>query len=135
MENKYAEFSIKDVEQWQEMTSSKDFYAQGILRYAAQWANLMEYNIQQGNQTVADCADRTSHDADTEGITGFMYNMAVNALVRVWKYGDELMKWHNQDVAGIEDGDKATAQGELYNSAILVLPDIETAKEVAEEIA
>lgn len=46
---------------------------------------------------IVDIADSTSHEADTEGITGFMYGCAVNALSQLWEYGEELRKWHNKE--------------------------------------
>lgn len=46
---------------------------------------------------IVDIADSTSREADTEGITGFMYGCAVNALSQLWEYGEELRKWHNKE--------------------------------------
>ena len=46
-------------------------------------------------KVIVDNAEKLSREADTEGITGFMYGCAVNILSRVWKYGDELRMWHN----------------------------------------
>ena len=34
----------------------------------------------------------TSDEADTEGITGFMYAYARNTLLQVWKYRDQLRR-------------------------------------------
>ena len=47
-------------------------------------------------KVIVDNAEKLSRDADTEGITGFMYGYAVNILSREWKYGDELRRWHNR---------------------------------------
>jgi len=44
---------------------------------------------------IEDIAEKASHDADTEGITGFMYGTAVSILAKFWKHGEELRKWHN----------------------------------------
>lgn len=44
-----------------------------------------------------DNADRLSLEADTEGITGFMYGASVGILSKCWEYGEELRKWHNKE--------------------------------------
>lgn len=44
-----------------------------------------------------DNADKLSYDADTEGITGFMYGCAVSILSQCWEYGQYLRKWHNKE--------------------------------------
>lgn len=46
---------------------------------------------------VYDNADKLSYDADTEGITGFMYGCAVSILSQCWEYGQYLRKWHNKE--------------------------------------
>ena len=75
--------------------NSKDFYSLGTINYLKRWADLMEKEIENGAK-VADIADKTSHIADTEGITGYMYSCAVSALSHFWEYGEELRKWHNK---------------------------------------
>jgi hypothetical protein len=53
----------------------------------------MEERINKGEE-LKDIAKQASHDADTEGITGFMYVMAVGILSQAWIHGEELRKWH-----------------------------------------
>lgn len=84
----------KEFEQFVEI-NSKDFYSLGVINYLKRWADLMEKEIENGAK-VADIADKTSHIADTEGITGYMYGCAVSALSHFWEYGEELRKWHNK---------------------------------------
>lgn len=48
-------------------------------------------------KTIMENADHLSHEADTEGITGFMYGCAVNILSQCWEHGEELRKWHNKE--------------------------------------
>ncbi len=43
-------------------------------------------------KVVRDNADELSRDADTEGITGFMYGFAVSILSQCWEYGKYLHK-------------------------------------------
>jgi len=54
--------------------------------------------------TVAKIADKASHAADIDGVTGFMYGCAVNVLSQVWKHGEELRKWHNKEYDYEGDG-------------------------------
>lgn len=62
---------------------------------------------------IVDIADSTSREADTEGITGFMYGCAVNVLSQLWEYGEELRKWHNKEYNYEGDG--------VVNPAILTI--------------
>ena len=63
-------------------------------------------------ETVAAAAERTRFEADTEGITGYMYNCAVAALSAFWQYGEELRCWHNQEYGYSGSG--------VVNTAVLV---------------
>jgi hypothetical protein len=69
--------------------------------------------------TVAECAQRASHLADDEGITGFMYGCAVSILSKVWQYGEDLRRWHNIDTQIGTEGEKANESGGVLNPALL----------------
>lgn len=56
---------------------------------------MMEEQIDKGAK-VEDIAEETSHKANADGITGFMYGAAVAILSQCWEYGEELKKWHNE---------------------------------------
>jgi hypothetical protein len=75
-----------------------DSYGLACFRYAEAWANLMEKQINETKRPsiVSEIAESTSVEADTEGITGFMYGVAVKILFDHWEYGDELRIWHNE---------------------------------------
>ena len=90
---------------WDKMVevNSKDPYGNGVVKYARRWAKYMQKLIAEG-KTVIEIAEKASHDCDIEGITGFMYGCAVNALAQSWKYGEELRKWHNKDYGYEGDG-------------------------------
>ena len=95
-------------------------YVAGILRYAERWADLMEVLLAENPELmVADIAENTSHEADTEGITGNMYNWAVKILAGVWIHGEDLRRWHNLDVCPDERGERANLDGGIFNSAVL----------------
>lgn len=84
--------------EWQKwQNNNKDDYGACIIRYAERWANLMEETMTEIGSNVADIAGETSEEADTEGITGFMYGAAVAVLSSCWIYGEELKKWHNNE--------------------------------------
>ena len=87
---------IANQEHWQKWVyNNTDPYGSAIIRYAERWADLMEQKINTGEKLV-DIASKTSDEADTEGITGFMYGCAVQILSDVWKHGEDLRLWHNK---------------------------------------
>ena len=92
-----VEFSIKPgretaLANWR--TNSTDGCGAAIIDYAIVWAKLMQERIQRGYR-LQDVADATSHEADTDGITGFMYGAAVKVLTDTWVFGHDLAVWHN----------------------------------------
>jgi len=118
------QFKDNEAEQtfeWNRNDCKDNPYALGIIRYAEQWANSMEAELNADPElTVANIAERTSHEADTEGITGYMYNCAVSILAGVWMHGEDLRRWHNLNVCPSEKGEQANRDGGIFNSAILV---------------
>ena len=85
---------LKDAAAWQAaQDNNTDPYGHAVIVYAEQWANLMEARMANGEK-LADIAHLTSSEADTEGITGFMYGCAVSQLAMVWEHGEELRQWH-----------------------------------------
>lgn len=75
---------------------NKDPYGKGVITFAKKWAEIMETEIESG-KSLKDIADKASREADTEGITGFMYGCAVSILSQLWVHGEELRKWHNKE--------------------------------------
>lgn len=114
------ELKIKDIEfdvvnpdalkSWED--SNPDSYGGSIVNYAKNWGRLMQTEISLG-KILSDIASDTSHQADTEGLTGFMYGAAVNILSTCWKHGEELRKWHNKEYNHEGDG--------VVNPAILTI--------------
>lgn len=101
---------VKAYENWK--AKQKDGYGQAVFRYAERWADMMEDKISKGEK-IKDIADRLSHEADTEGITGFMYGASVSILTQCWEHGEELRKWHNKEYDYEGDG--------VVNPAILTV--------------
>ena len=95
---------LKNKEGWGKFVAiNNDPYGSGVVRYAERWANMMEQEMESGKSLI-DIADATSHKADTEGITGYMYGCAVSILSQVWEHGEELRKWHNKEYGYDGDG-------------------------------
>jgi hypothetical protein len=110
---------IVDQVLWQKcLDNNTDPYGSAINEYAERWANLMEERMT-GGATVADVAEKASHDADTEGVTGFMHGAAVATLAKVWEHGEALRRWHNSATQIGDEGDRANESGGVLNPAIL----------------
>lgn len=110
---------IKDQEAWDKWVSSNtDNYGACVIRYAQRWAELMEVQIEAG-KVVKEIAKQTSHEANTEGITGFMYGAAVRVLSECWRHGEDLRQWHNLATQLGNEGELANQNGGVLNPAIL----------------
>lgn len=86
---------------------NSDGYSRACFTYAERWAELLEIEISKTDDVmkcIVENADRLSHEADTEGITGYMYGCAVSILSQYWEYGEELRKWHNKEYNYDGDG-------------------------------
>jgi len=97
-----------------------DGYGLAIFRYAESWANLMEKRMACG-KTLVECAEKASHDADVEGITGFMYGAAVSILSQTWEHGESLRQWHNLKTQVGNEGAKANKSGGVINPALITI--------------
>ena len=87
---------VKDIKAYEEWKANNTHpYGSAVFRYAERWADMMEERIVNGEK-IEDIAEKTSFEADTECITGFMYGCAVKILSKCWEYGEELRKWHNK---------------------------------------
>lgn len=101
------------------LEKNRDPYGYAVYRFASEWATRMERAIESG-ETVSQCMDRIGHEADDEGISGFMYGVAVNLLAGLWKYGEELRQKHNLDTQIENEGEEANKKpGVTLNPALL----------------
>lgn len=111
--------SLRDEAGWKQFVEvNTDGYGSGVIRFAERWARLMEGRIAKGD-TMEKFAKETSHLADNEGITGFMYGCAVSILSKVWVHGEQLQRWHNKSIQLGTEGDRANEQGGVLNPALL----------------
>lgn len=114
-----AVLTLKDAVAWKSWTdANQDAYGGAVMSYASRWGRLMEAYMKSG-ETLAQCADRASHLADTEGITGFMYGVVVSMLSVAWIHGEELRCWHNLKTQIGNEGEKANESGGVLNPALL----------------
>jgi hypothetical protein len=114
-------FTISDKTIWQSwIEANKDGYGAACMRYAARWANLMEAYLAKGKR-LEQIAAKASHEADKEGITGFMYGCAVGMLSKAWIHGEALRRWHNLDTQIRAEGEAANKSGGVLNPAMLTL--------------
>lgn len=96
-------FTDGGAELWQSwVDANQDAYGGAVVTYAERWARLMQDEMLftapiYAQIRLAEIADRTSREADTEGITGFMYGCAVGMLAKAWVFGEELRRWHNKE--------------------------------------
>lgn len=103
---KILEGKEQDYKDWYD--KNLDAYGHACFTYAERWAEMLEEligsNENNAMQIIVENAEKTSLEADTEGITGFMYGMAVSILSHCWKYGEYLRKWHNKEYNYDGDG-------------------------------
>jgi hypothetical protein len=111
LETEYAQYVAKN---------SNDGYSRGVVDYGEKWAALMEARLEAG-ETIPQCAEVTSHTADTDGITGFMYGCAVSALAKFWEHGETLRRWHNKETQIGTEGDRANETGGTLNPALMTV--------------
>lgn len=110
------EMEFSDSEAWQQAVSIST--VPGVITFAERWARLMQLEIANG-QKLEDIAYTTTQEADTEGISGFMYGAAVSTLASCWKYGDQLRRWHNINTQLGDEGERANETGGTLNPALL----------------
>lgn len=111
---------FKDESAWTEgLKNNQDGYGSAVYRYAGKWATLMEERTGGDANKIAEVAKAASHDADSEGITGFMYGCAVSILAHCWEHGEELRRWHNLDTQIGTEGERANESGGTLNPALL----------------
>lgn len=114
-----SELELSDKTKWQSFVeTNSNPYGAGCVRYAEQWARVMQTKIEAGAR-LEDIAKESSFEANTEGITGFMYGAAVSMLSQCWVHGEQLRRWHNLTSQIGREGEKANASGGVLNPALL----------------
>lgn len=112
--------NLKNEAAWQKCVEvNDDPYSKACVDYAERWANLMEERMAGDRAMLASVAKQASHDANTGGITGYMYGAAVSMLLKCWEHGEALRRWHNKDTQIGDEGDRANESGGVLNPALL----------------
>lgn len=114
-----APIALKDAE-WLAKTVevNSDGYGSCVVHFAENWARLMHVRLTDG-KSVKDCTNETSHLADMDGITGFMYGYTVSILSQVREHSEELRPWHNLDTQIGNEGELTNKKGGVINPAML----------------
>ena len=115
---KIIEGMEQDYRDW--FNKNDDPYGRRCFTYAEDWADIMEQAMDEG-MSLEEIADSASHQADTDGITGFMYGMAVSILSKVWVHGERLRQWHNVKTQIGTEGHEADEKGTTLNPALLTV--------------
>ena len=111
--------SISDTALWQKWKkNNSDGYGAAIIAYAERWARLMQLRMVNG-ENLESVASDASHEADIDGITGFMYGAAVSVLASCWTHGEALRKWHNLETQIGTEGEAANEGKGVLNPALL----------------
>lgn len=114
-----AQLTVRDTAAWEAFSQvNTDPYGARIVRFADEWARLMEARLATG-ETIASCAQDTATLANDDGITGYMYGCAVSILAQCWAHGEALRRWHNHTTQLHDEGDRANAEGGVLNPALL----------------
>lgn len=112
------QMELADEKAWQEFKDkNRDFYGASVVLYAERWARLMQLEMA-GGKNLEEVAEATSHEADIDGITGFMYGCAVSILAQCWIHGERLRRWHNLKTQIRNEGEKANESGGVLNPAL-----------------
>lgn len=105
---------------------NSDPYSRRCFTFAEGWAERMEAIMAESPGrdpavVIQTYAKSCAREENTDGITGFMYGMAVQILADTWVHGPALLAWHNDALQINGEGDEATAQGQALNPALLTV--------------
>lgn len=102
------------------LSKNQDPYGFGCYKYGCNWAALMEERVKAG-ESIAECWRDCGSEADTEGVTGFMYGMAAAMISDIWVHGEEFRRAYNTGMQVGTEGDRANARGSVLNPALLAM--------------
>jgi len=103
--------------------NNTDSYGRTCFVYAERFADMLEIEYVKAinvpmSKILELYGDKFSHDADKEGLTGFMVGMSINILSQCWEFGKYLKLWWNTKYG------QPDAEGTV-NPAILVIGEKE----------
>lgn len=94
-------------------TNKSDGYSKAVVDYGEQWMAVMERDLSSGAEITPEFVIAASHEADTDGVTGYMSGAAASAITHFWRHGDAFREAYNKHW-----GVDSNAQGTV-NPAIL----------------
>lgn len=100
--DKFTDLLFKDAESakswdlWVENCSQLGLYYIGSAQFARHWAKYMQYLMKKYNKTVAEIANIAYYACDMHLITKMMQCFVIDALVKYWKYGEELREFYKK---------------------------------------
>ena len=80
--------SKEEYQAWKD--KNKDSYSAYCFECAERWAELMEVEIDKGNELNKEVIRVASFNPITTDSTGFQMSMALSILKQCWVYGDKL---------------------------------------------
>lgn len=113
------DIEVLDSEAWSEYRRKNDGkYGNAVIDFAVRWARLMQMELAAG-KNLEEIAFETSHTANLEDITGFMYGQGVSVLCQYWVHEENLRRWHNLRTQIEDEGELANQRGTVLNPALL----------------
>ena len=89
-EQPIKEYALRENTRYMEsFERNKELFAQIVLKYAANWASLMEKKMKAGEK-LEEIAASSSAEAFDDVIKGTLYCHAVSILADSWEHGEEL---------------------------------------------
>lgn len=102
---KFWENAVKEAEE--------DVGCSYVIRYASYWAKYMQKRIEEEGVKVEEIAEQASSECDIwGGVEAKTYVTSIFLLARSWKYGKELLRWHNKKY-GYDGDDKVITPNNL----------------------
>ena len=84
---------------WEELVNKNSKNScMNMVKFARRWAKFMQYLMNEQGKTFSKAAECALTACAPEGISGLVYGASVVALSKSWKYGEELRRWHNNQV-------------------------------------
>lgn len=104
-------------------SNNEDPYSARIVSFGEEWARLMEAEMGSGKELTSEMMDRCAGQADTDGITGFMYGAAASALSHFWEHAEKFQVAFNTQYMPKEKAEELakTRPGATVNPAIITI--------------
>ena len=109
--------SLKEYTEYKKVNCD-DPYSREIVLFGERWMCAMETKIANG-AGISDSLAPSAREADIDGITGFMYSCAAQAIAYFWEHGEEFRRAYNLKEQIHEEGGEANNNGGILNKAVI----------------